>query len=98
MWSYFYVDPNAAEPQPTSTRRSTAPPRRPRCVRLRRVGFYYQPYPDTGLAAEIEAAGYPLPATLEQWTRFDFVATAGPWIPATVRRLVDPFTLPHPKR
>ena len=59
--------------------------------------FFYQPYPGTELGAEMEAAGYRLPTDLGQWEKFDFVGTAGPWVPEETRRRVAPHILPRPK-
>jgi len=55
--------------------------------------FFYQPYPGTELGAAIEARGHRVPVSLEEWAAFDYVGTAGPWVPEDVRRLVAPHTL-----
>jgi radical SAM superfamily enzyme YgiQ (UPF0313 family) len=55
--------------------------------------FYYQPYPGTELGNGLEDAGQRSPTSLSDWTDFDFVGSAGPWVPDEVRRLVEPHTL-----
>jgi len=43
--------------------------------------FYFKPYPGSQIVADAVARGYRLPASLEEWSAFDFVdGEAGPWV------------------
>ncbi|MDA2929727.1 B12-binding domain-containing radical SAM protein [Acidobacteria bacterium AH-259-O06] len=57
------------------------------------VIFFYQPYPGSPIAPLVEKAGYPLPRTLEEWSKFDYVHSCGPWVDAKKRRRVEAFKL-----
>jgi anaerobic magnesium-protoporphyrin IX monomethyl ester cyclase len=53
--------------------------------------FYYQPYPGSRIAADVVAAGYQLPSTLEEWANFDFVGAWPPWVSPEKHTLVERF-------
>jgi len=53
--------------------------------------FYYQPYPGSRIAADAVAAGYRLPASLEEWADFDFIGSWGPWVTPEKHSLVERF-------
>ncbi len=54
--------------------------------------FFYKPYPGSPTAQAVEDAGFPLPRTLEEWSRFDFVESgAGAWMPESRQRRVERF-------
>lgn len=53
--------------------------------------FYFKPYPGSPITEEAVAAGYRLPATLEDWARFDFIGSAGPWVGPEMHRKVERF-------
>jgi radical SAM superfamily enzyme YgiQ (UPF0313 family) len=42
--------------------------------------FFYKPYPGNELADRLGAEQYPFPCTLDEWSRFDYVGSAGPWV------------------
>lgn len=53
--------------------------------------FYFKPYPGSGMVQEAVNEGFALPGTLDEWSRFDFVGSAGPWVSAEKFRLVERF-------
>ena len=54
--------------------------------------FYFKPYPGSELVMEAVARGFRLPATLEEWSTFDYVAgLPGPWVSAEKYRLIERF-------
>jgi radical SAM superfamily enzyme YgiQ (UPF0313 family) len=43
--------------------------------------FYFKPYPGSEIVADAVARGFQLPASLEEWSQFDFVdGPPGPWV------------------
>jgi radical SAM superfamily enzyme YgiQ (UPF0313 family) len=42
--------------------------------------FYYKPYPGSGIVNDMQAKGYQLPSGLEEWAKFEFNSSAGPWV------------------
>ena len=58
--------------------------------------FYFKPYPGSELVTEAVARGFRLPETLEQWSRFDYVAgSPGPWVSAKKFELIERFKFFH---
>jgi anaerobic magnesium-protoporphyrin IX monomethyl ester cyclase len=58
--------------------------------------YYFKPYPGSELVIEAVARGFRLPQTLEQWSRFDYVAgTPGPWVSPEKFRLIERFKFFH---
>lgn len=64
--------------------------------RLRRLSprfdtpvFHYRPYPGTPIAEQARAAGYELPARLEDWAAFDDAGSRGPWVSAELQAHVE---------
>lgn len=55
--------------------------------------FYFKPYPGSALTAAAVRDGYLLPSTLDDWSRFDFIGSAGPWVSRAKHRLVERFKL-----
>jgi len=55
------------------------------------VIFYFKPYPGSALTQDAVARGYQLPRTLEEWSEFDYVGSAGPWVSGEKYRLVERF-------
>lgn len=55
--------------------------------------FFYSPYPGTELGGVMEARGHRTPSSLQEWSDFDYVGSAGSWVPEEVCRLVAPHTL-----
>lgn len=50
--------------------------------------FFYKPYPGSEITQNAVADGFELPQTLEEWSRFDYVATSSPWVDeVTIRRV-----------
>lgn len=42
--------------------------------------FYFKPYPGSKITNDVVANGYALPETLEEWAKFDYIGSAGPWV------------------
>lgn len=53
--------------------------------------FFYKPYPGNEIADAVGAAGYDIPSTLQEWADFDYVGSAGPWVPPDTVRHVERF-------
>ncbi len=53
--------------------------------------FYFKPYPGSGITNEAVQQGYTLPCSLDEWSRFDFIGSAGPWVSAAKYRLLERF-------
>jgi radical SAM superfamily enzyme YgiQ (UPF0313 family) len=55
--------------------------------------FYFKPYPGSPLTDEAVRDGYRLPGSLDEWSRFDFIGSSGPWVSPQVHRQVERFKL-----
>lgn len=55
--------------------------------------FFHSPCPGTELGEAIKERGHRTPSSLAEWSDFDSVGSAGPWVSDEVRRLVAPHTL-----
>jgi radical SAM superfamily enzyme YgiQ (UPF0313 family) len=53
--------------------------------------FYFKPYPGSAITQDAVASGYTLPCTLDEWSSFDYVSSAGPWISPERFRTVERF-------
>lgn len=53
--------------------------------------FYFKPYPGTPITDQAVAGGFTLPCTLDEWSRFDFVGSIGPWVTPDKHRLIERF-------
>jgi hypothetical protein len=53
--------------------------------------FYFKPYPGSPLTESVLRAGYALPRSVQEWARFEFVASSGPWVSAAKRRRIERF-------
>lgn len=54
--------------------------------------FYFKPYPGSAITQEVVNQGYSLPATLEEWSNFDYVGgVSGPWVKTEIYELVEKF-------
>ena len=58
--------------------------------------YYFKPYPGSELVIEAVERGFRLPATLEGWSSFDYVAgLPGPWVSGEKYRLIERFKFFH---
>lgn len=53
--------------------------------------FYFKPYPGTSITDDAVRDGFTLPCSLDDWSRFDFIGSAGPWVSPEKHRLVERF-------
>ncbi len=53
--------------------------------------FYFKPYPGSPLTDDAVRDGYTLPCDLDEWARFDFIGSAGPWVTPEVHRRIERF-------
>ncbi|HEV7506884.1 MAG TPA: radical SAM protein [Thermoanaerobaculia bacterium] len=53
--------------------------------------FYFKPYPGSALTDDAVRDGYVLPSTLDDWARFDFIGSAGPWVSPERHRRIERF-------
>jgi len=54
--------------------------------------YYFKPYPGSELVRDAVDRGFRLPATLEAWSQFDYVAgLPGPWVSPEKFRLIERF-------
>lgn len=42
--------------------------------------FYFKPYPGSRITDDVVKEGYKLPKSLEEWSQFDYIGSAGPWV------------------
>ncbi|MGB0403679.1 MAG: B12-binding domain-containing radical SAM protein [Salibacteraceae bacterium] len=42
--------------------------------------FYFKPYPGSRITDDVVKEGYILPDSLEEWSKFDYIGSAGPWV------------------
>lgn len=58
--------------------------------------YYFKPYPGSELVTEAVERGFRLPATLEEWAQFDYVAgMPGPWVTPEKFELIERFKFYH---
>jgi radical SAM superfamily enzyme YgiQ (UPF0313 family) len=58
--------------------------------------YYFKPYPGSALVTEAVEKGFLLPATLEAWSEFDYVAgEPGPWVTPEKFELIERFKFYH---
>jgi radical SAM superfamily enzyme YgiQ (UPF0313 family) len=53
--------------------------------------FSYKPYPGNPLADQLASQGYPMPSTLEEWARFDYVGSESDLLDPGLRSAVESF-------
>jgi anaerobic magnesium-protoporphyrin IX monomethyl ester cyclase len=53
--------------------------------------FYFKPYPGSAITQEVVRQGYELPATIEEWSEFDYIGSSGPWLSDDRYELVERF-------
>jgi anaerobic magnesium-protoporphyrin IX monomethyl ester cyclase len=53
--------------------------------------FFFKPYPGSDLTNEAVATGYALPCSLDEWSTFDYIGSAGPWVAPDRFRKVERF-------
>ena len=53
--------------------------------------FYFKPYPGSSITDEAVRKGYTLPCSLEEWSEFDFIGSAGPWVSPEKYGLIERF-------
>lgn len=53
--------------------------------------FFFKPYPGSSITQDAVNNGFRLPRTLDEWSGFDFIGSAGPWVSKDDYRLVERF-------
>ncbi|MFT5278788.1 MAG: anaerobic magnesium-protoporphyrin IX monomethyl ester cyclase [Bacteroidia bacterium] len=53
--------------------------------------FYFKPYPGSKITMDAVKDGYQLPTSLEEWAKFDYIGSAGPWLTDENYKLVERF-------
>ena len=53
--------------------------------------FYFKPYPGTSITDQAIREGYQLPCSLDDWSNFDFIGSAGPWVSPAKYQMVERF-------
>ena len=53
--------------------------------------FYFKPYPGSKITMDAVKDGYQLPTSLEEWAKFDYIGSAGPWLSQENYELVERF-------
>ena len=53
--------------------------------------FYFKPYPGSKITDDVVKEGYKLPATIKEWSDFDFVDSIGPWVDQDKYKLIERF-------
>ena len=42
--------------------------------------FYFKPYPGSAITKDVVANGYRLPQSTDEWSKFDYIGSSGPWV------------------
>lgn len=42
--------------------------------------FYFKPYPGSTITQDVVKNGYQLPASTQEWSKFDYIGSSGPWV------------------
>lgn len=53
--------------------------------------FYFKPYPGSTITSDVEKMGYKLPATIQEWSDFDYIGSSGPWVSEEKYRFFERF-------
>lgn len=53
--------------------------------------FFFKPYPGSAITQEAVRRGFSLPSSLAEWSGFDFIGSAGPWVSGDRYRRVERF-------
>lgn len=53
--------------------------------------FYFKPYPGSRITDDVVKEGYQLPQSLEEWSQFDYIGSAGPWVSDEMYRFFENF-------
>lgn len=53
--------------------------------------FYFKPYPGSEITRQVEANGFQLPRSIQDWAEFDYIGSSGPWVSDEKFRLVERF-------
>lgn len=53
--------------------------------------FYFKPYPGSEITRNVEADGYTLPKSIQDWAEFDYIGSSGPWVSDEKYQLVERF-------
>ncbi len=53
--------------------------------------FFFKPYPGSAITRAVEANGYQLPQTTQEWGDFDYIGSSGPWVDAKKERFFEAF-------
>lgn len=53
--------------------------------------FYFKPYPGSAITEQAVQDGFTLPCSLDEWSAFDFIGSAGPWVSRAKYRRIERF-------
>ncbi|MCI5056963.1 MAG: B12-binding domain-containing radical SAM protein [Flavobacteriales bacterium] len=53
--------------------------------------FYFKPYPGSTITNDVVKNGYVLPETLNDWSKFDYIGSSGPWVSKEKERFFENF-------
>jgi anaerobic magnesium-protoporphyrin IX monomethyl ester cyclase len=53
--------------------------------------FYFKPYPGSSITEDAVKSGFSLPCSLDEWSGFDFIGSAGPWVSREKYRRIERF-------
>lgn len=53
--------------------------------------FYFKPYPGSEITRKVEAGGYALPQSIDEWAAFDYIGSSGPWVSPEKYKRVERF-------
>ncbi len=53
--------------------------------------FYFKPYPGSAITRQVQANGYRLPETTDEWGDFDYIGSSGPWVDDEKERFFEAF-------
>ena len=53
--------------------------------------FYFKPYPGSALTYDVINNGYQLPDSTQEWAKFDYIGSSGPWVSQEKYNLIENF-------
>ncbi len=53
--------------------------------------FYFKPYPGSAITEEVVKNGYALPQSTQEWAKFDYIGSSGPWVSKEKERFFEGF-------
>jgi radical SAM superfamily enzyme YgiQ (UPF0313 family) len=53
--------------------------------------FFFKPYPGSSITNDMVEEGFELPSTLDEWSKFDYIGSSGPWVSPEKEKFINQF-------